>query len=93
MAIIELESSGWSVAYTDGSTEQHPQVGWAAGYSCTLPGEWQDSGHLPIDSPQTNNTVELHAIIQVLAIMQGQDQLVAIAIDSQYAFDGGMGLA
>ena len=58
-----------------------------AGYGCVLSGEWEECGHLPYDSPQTNNQAELLAIIFILEKMQGQHRKVAVATGSQYSYD------
>ena len=64
--IAELELQGWLIAYSDGSAEKHPSVGWEVGFGYTIPGEWDHHPHLQVDSPQTNNRAELSAIICII---------------------------
>ena len=91
--IDSLESEGWLLAYTDGSSEYHARVGWVAGFGCTIPGQWDFSGFLPVDMAQSNNRAELAAVIRLLEHTQGAAGKLAIAKDSQYAYDGVTGAA
>ena len=91
--IDSLESEGWLLAYTDGSAEYHARVGWVAGFGCTIPGQWEFSGFLPVDMAQSNNRAELAAIIRLLEHTQGAAGKLAIATDSHYAYDGVTGSA
>ena len=81
------------LAFTNGSAKQHPKVGWVAGYGCVVRGDWETKGFLPPNSAQTNNRVELLAVITVLEHLLLQTVPLAVVMDSQYVYDGLRGSA
>ena len=89
----ELEGEGWVLAFTDGSAKQHLKVGWVAGYGCVVMGVWEAKGFLPPSTGQTNNRVELLAVITVLEHFLHQQVRLAVVMDSQYVYDGLRGSA
>ena len=91
--LAELEGEGWILAFTDGSTKQHPKVGWVAGYGCVVMGIWEAKGFLPPNSRQTNNRAERLAEITVLEDFLQDQVRLAVVMDSQYVYDGLRGSA
>ena len=91
--LAELEGEGWILAFTDGSTKQHPKVGWVAGCGCVVMWIWEAKGFLPPNSGQTNNRAELLAVITVLEHFLEQQVRLAVVMDSHYVYDGLRGSA
>ena len=61
--IDEYIQGGWEVAYTDGTSEIHPQAGMVGGYAVYLGDHTDMAASLPITEKQTNNRgAALHAI-------------------------------
>ena len=62
--LLDLESNGYVLVFTDGSANHADGVGLVAGYGVYFSGTTALSAFLPISSKQSNNVAELHAAVR-----------------------------
>ena len=85
--IDEYTQGGWEVAYTDGSSESHPQAGMVGGYGVYFGDHRDMAAPLPTTERQTNNRGELRAALHAIR-SQDPAQKTLICSDSQLVVMG-----
>ena len=87
-----LESEGFLLIYTDGSSEHFPTVGWVGGYGVYSGVGVEVSDFVPLHMKQTINSVELLAAL--VALQRHADHpKIALCADSEYVLWGVKGAA
>ena len=80
--IDEYMQGVWEVAYTDGSSKTHPQVGMVGGYGVYFGDHGDVAAPLPITEKQTNNRAELRAALHTIRLRKPERRTL-ICSDSQ----------
>ena len=87
-----LESEGFLLIYTDGSSEHFPTVGWVGGYGVYLGAGVEVSDFVPRHMKQTMNSEELLAALVALQ-SHADHPKIALCADSEYVLLGVKGAA
>ena len=87
-----LESEGFLLIFTDGSSEHFPTVGWVGGYGVYSAARVEVADFVPLHMKQTINSAELLAAL--VALQRHADHpKIALCADSEYVLLGVKGAA
>ena len=88
--VHKYNQAGWEIIYTDGSSEDHPTVGWVGGYGVYFGDARDTTRHIPREERQTNNRGERRAALHAV---QHRSKRTLICSDSLLVVQGIMGKA
>ena len=90
--LVTLESEGFVLIYTDGSSERFPTVGWVGGYGVYSGAGVEMSDFVPMHMKQTINSTELLAALVALGLHADHPK-IALCANSEYVLLGVKGAA
>ena len=86
-----LSNEGYTLVFTDGSSELVPGIGRVAGYGIFSSDLLSISAYVPVHLRQTNNTAELFAVLRAIQLLPPGRH--AFCSDSSYVILGASGAA
>ena len=86
-----LSNEGYTLVFTDGSSELVPGIGRVAGYGIFSSDLLSISAYVPVHLRQTNNTAELFAVLRAIQLLP--PGRYAFCSDSSYVILGASGAA